>query len=475
MEPDHPHPPGQQPCAGQHPFVGARPVSQRVLAGVGDCPQSVQALVAALDRVCAEDLPADLATSGVIEDRLIVLARVRTVLDAEVGRTLTAAQACDVLRHSPTTTLQRDAQWSGSASAAVLAAARLCDRHPDLAHLWRTGQVNNDVVAVLARGLHGVTATVEHQVVTALLPQLPHLSVAAMRIVVSRLLDLLRPQTRDHAEQSNYDRRHLSATHHGGMTMITADLPGIDGAAVMAALEALAESLRVEGDGHTRAQRRADALITLVNAAAAHGDLPATASGLAVAATITVGVSEADRVATGASRPPVTDVAEAVRDAADPAALTASGTPAGPTTLGDAALRFALCTGTLTGVLINDQHRPDLPISQALAATHAQPLAVGRSMRLATTYQRIALAVRDGGCLLCHRPPAECQTHHVVDWAHGGRTDLDHMVLLCWAHHRQVDLNRWKITRTTDPSPGAPYWQVTPVPRDQWRRRPTAA
>ena len=29
----------------------------------------------------------------------------------------------------------------------------------------------------------------------------------------------------------------------------------------MAALEALAESLRVEGDGHTRAQRRADALI----------------------------------------------------------------------------------------------------------------------------------------------------------------------------------------------------------------------
>ena len=64
MEPDHPHPPGQQPCAGQHPFVGARPVSQRVLAGVGDCPQSVQALVAALDRVCAEDLPADLATSG---------------------------------------------------------------------------------------------------------------------------------------------------------------------------------------------------------------------------------------------------------------------------------------------------------------------------------------------------------------------------------------------------------------------------
>ena len=94
---------------------------------------------------------------------------------------------------TPTTTLQRDAQWSGSARQRCWLLPD-CDRHPDLAHLWRTGQVNNDVVAVLARGLHGVTATVEHQVVTALLPQLPHLSVAAMRIVVSRLLDLLRPR-----------------------------------------------------------------------------------------------------------------------------------------------------------------------------------------------------------------------------------------------------------------------------------------
>ena len=450
-------------------------MSQRVLAGVGDCPQSVHALVAALDRVCAEDLPADLATSGVIEDRLIVLARVRTVLDAEVGRTLTAAQACDVLRHSPTTTLQRDAQWSGSASAAVLAAARLCDRHPDLAHRWRTGQVNNDVVAVLARGLHGVTATVEHQVVTALLPQLPHLSVAAMRIVVSRLLDLLRPQTRDDAEQADYDRRHLSATHHGGMTMISADLPGIDGAAVMAALEALAESLRVEGDGYTRAQRRADALITLVNAAAAHGDLPATASGLAVSATITVGAAEADRVAAGQPRDRVTDLETVITSGADPASLGVTRTGVTADTLGDAALRFALCTGHWTGALVDDRDRLHMPISQALTHTRTQPLALGRTTRLATSAQRTALALRDGGCLLCQRPPTECQTHHVTEWSQGGTTDVDQMVLLCWSHHRQVDLNRWAITRTTDPSPGDPFWQVTPVPRDQWRRQRPAA
>ena len=450
-------------------------VSSHVLQGAGDCPPSLVRLVADVDRVVGESLVGGVGSGAVLTDRVTVLARLHTAIDAELGRSLVAAEGADALPHSTITLLERSAWWSRPASSRVVTAARFAQRHPELGRRWRCGLVTSEVIAALARGLRQVTYDVECIIVAAAIPELTKLSVAGVKLLVARALDLLDAADRDTAEQSNYDRRAVWWTDHGGMTMISADLPGIDGAAVTAALTALADSLRVEGDGLTAAQRRADALITLVNAAAAHGDLPATASGLAVAATITIGAAEADRVATGASRQTVTDLATQVRDGVDPASLGATTAHTADTTLGDAAVRFALCAGTWTGALVDDRGRRNLPISQALAGTHLQPLAVGRSIRLATGYQRIALAVRDGGCLLCDRPPAECQTHHVTEWSQGGTTDVDQMVLLCWSHHRQVDLGRWLIVRNTDPSPGAPFWRVEPVPRSQWRSDRRAA
>jgi hypothetical protein len=133
-------------------------------------------------------------------------------------------------------------------------------------------------------------------------------------------------------------------------------------------------------------------------------------------------------------------------------------------TLGDAATRFMMCTGSHSPVLVDDSTRAAQPISQALTHTRLQPLAVGRAHRFATRAQRIALAVRDGGCILCGRPPAECQTHHVTPWSEGGRTDLDELVLVCWSHHREVDLNRWRITRNPNTEPDQPHWLITPNP-----------
>jgi hypothetical protein len=81
-----------------------------------------------------------------------------------------------------------------------------------------------------------------------------------------------------------------------------------------------------------------------------------------------------------------------------------------------------------------------------------QPLDVGRSQRLFTTRQRIALAARDGGCLFpqCDRPPAWCEAHHITPWNHGGRTDVADGVLLCRHHHLLVHNNGWHITRVGD-------------------------
>ena len=87
------------------------------------------------------------------------------------------------------------------------------------------------------------------------------------------------------------------------------------------------------------------------------------------------------------------------------------------------------------------------------------PLAVGRTARTATPAQRRALAARDKGCIIpgCGIPAEACQTHHVTDWAAGGDTDLPNLALLCWAHHRQVDLGMWTIVPATSDDP---------IPRD---------
>ncbi|MGX1700965.1 HNH endonuclease signature motif containing protein [Microbacterium sp. NPDC055357] len=81
--------------------------------------------------------------------------------------------------------------------------------------------------------------------------------------------------------------------------------------------------------------------------------------------------------------------------------------------------------------------------------TSGNPLDVGREARLFTRKQRIALAVRDGGCLWpgCDRPPAYCEAHHCEHWADGGRTDCTSGVLLCRFHHLNLHNGGWRIGR----------------------------
>jgi hypothetical protein len=88
-----------------------------------------------------------------------------------------------------------------------------------------------------------------------------------------------------------------------------------------------------------------------------------------------------------------------------------------------------------------------------------RPLDVGRSQRLFTTRQRIALAARDGGCLFphCDRPPTWCEAHHITPWRHGGTTDTRDGVLLCRHHHLLVHNNGWRIARN-----GADYHLIPP-------------
>ena len=436
--------------------------------------ERVRDVVAGVVGLCDEAVVGDLVNGPSLADSVIVLAQATHVLQSQLARRVTAAAAAGVLRHTPRVTLTAEGGLAAQPAGQLITAGAFADQHPELAQMWRDGETNLEAVAAIARGLRPLPVAEQDEVVAALVPVLRGLSVRQVRKVVARAVDLLTPDDRNRTEQRHHDRRFLAFCDYGGMTMIRGELPGIDGAAVTSAIRALADSLRAEGDGLTRGQRYADALITLVNAAAAHGDLPATGNGLPVSAAITVSLTEAERLTTG--------VAPGQSELRVGTAAGIAHVPESDTTLGDAAARFVLCNADLTGVIISNANRPThgtnahtmTPLAAALAATRLEPLAVGRATRLATKAQRTALAIRDRGCVIpgCDRPPAECQVHHVTDWAAGGRTDCDTLALLCWTHHRQVDLNRWRLVR--NPHPDGPYWTVTAVRRHAWRDRRAA-
>nr|WP_274637695.1 HNH endonuclease signature motif containing protein [Microbacterium bovistercoris] len=78
------------------------------------------------------------------------------------------------------------------------------------------------------------------------------------------------------------------------------------------------------------------------------------------------------------------------------------------------------------------------------------PLDVGREQRLFTSKQRIALAIRDGGCRWrgCTVPASYCEAHHIDHWCDdGGRTDVDRGILLCRFHHLLLHNQGWRIRR----------------------------
>lgn len=130
-------------------------------------------------------------------------------------------------------------------------------------------------------------------------------------------------------------------------------------------------------------------------------------------------------------------------------------------------------------VIVKDQSGPRDPLGRMIATGHAEdggdtlpgtiidrtlcqhgsidvtvdnrgnPLDLGREQRLFSARQKLALAIRDGGCagIGCPVPAAYCESHHIDHVAHGGRTDIDRGILLCRFHHMQLHNNGWRIVR----------------------------
>ena len=87
------------------------------------------------------------------------------------------------------------------------------------------------------------------------------------------------------------------------------------------------------------------------------------------------------------------------------------------------------CNARITGVVFNSE---------------GMPLWHGHAKRRATKAQMSPLRARYGACGGCGANMWICDGHHVEPVSRGGRTDIDNMMLLCWACHQKVHHHGWR-------------------------------
>ena len=306
---------------------------------------------------------------------------------------------------------------------------------PVLAAAQQVGEVSAEKVSIIERALdkvdrHGFNPAdiadgeallTEH---AAMFPP-EDLKLLAAKVVDAIDLDGTLPN-----DQLNEDRRYfqLRATRDGayvGDFRLTGSL----GAKLKTLLDPLAKP-RIDPagavDGRTYGQRQHDALEDLSDRQLRAGDVP-DAGGIPATVIVTIDADDLiDKVGYGRT--------------------------------GDG-------TQLPTAKLLQLANNADI-IPAVLTATGAV-LDLGRSRRIASRPQTMALIARDAGCSFpgCAHPPQYCERHHIREWIDGGLTNLNNLTLLCVYHHHNFAARGWTCQINTD---GLPEW-IPPkwVDRDQ--------
>ncbi|WP_170225722.1 HNH endonuclease signature motif containing protein [Pseudonocardia cypriaca] len=313
---------------------------------------------------------------------------------------------------------------------------------PRIADAFAAGRISYSKVRAITRIAGSDVATLTRMAaeIAAAEPELRHTAVADPETAERVLLNVALSGTASHVETvvRAVRRRHTppedtaarrSLTWHwdeDGSLILRARLTPDDGAALIAAIEALAppntparhpiqpapKDLDQQAQEHEpgpaadrEAARRADALLTLVSREGGEESGPVVERGQAQVIVHLDATTGTARLNDGPELPDAT----AQRLACDARAQ----------------------------LLLNDRE--------------GNRLYLGRSRRLATPAQIAALTVRDGagcrfpGCTHTHYLHA----HHVQHWLHGGRTDIDNLVLICSFHHRLIHDHGYHIRWTS--------------------------
>ena len=276
--------------------------------------------------------------------------------------------------------------------------------------------------------------------------------------LADHLLEVIAPDVAERLEAARLEReerrarrnRRLSFTHDGhGSVLVKGCLPAVAAQTLIEQVDAIAhaehrralDALDPLAEDMTPTMRRADALLSLAEAAAAHRDAPTH----------------------GGDRPRinVTIDWEQLRQ------LSVGGRVLGPDdAVSPGQLRQLCCDADILPVVLGGD---------------SQVLDVGREHRPVTGPIRTALTVRDQGCVFpgCDKPPAACHAHHIIPWQDGGATSLANLVLVCAHHHGIIEPTstgpqdrRWQIRLGTDGIPEIlPPLHVDPTRRPRRHQR----
>jgi hypothetical protein len=451
------------------------------------------AFTAAVEELAARDLSG--LTDAVRAERVLGL---RRLLDRLEGHWLQELAGVDARGAAHTSVRTARALFRGPLAATAQALTN--------------GELSVTHAAVLAHGTQDLPAQVAAEAEPVLVEAARRLDPPRLRQVIGHLQLVADPDGADRRAERRHARRGLwLAPTLEGMVALDGLLEPEAGQSLLAALEPLARPPSAD-DERSGGQRRADALAELARRSLEAGRLPQT-GGVRPQLTVTVDLDSLQgRAALGGHTELGPLASEGCRRLACDGAVTrvlvtrhpshhANQHPTGYDDPGHHPNGHQPRSGHHghddpaghhSFDELGSHHRRDHPDgdghddphSQAsladrlqvaarrlppiLGGAPTQPLEVGRTTRVVQPAQRVALAVRDGGCVFpgCERPLAWCEAHHVWHWLDGGPTDLDNLVLLCRAHHRAVHEDGWRLAR-------GPDGRLTATPPH--RRQPTAA
>ncbi len=374
-----------------------------------------------------------------------------------------------------------------SASAMVARARDLRGDYAVLAEPWLTGAVTSDAVRVITTGVRSAIRAsgmpyadrvgAREASVALVMPVARVGTVEDVRRAIRHLQLVTDPDGATQAAMDAFDDQSLTVEQVGAMVKLTAWLTPDASAAMLTVLTAQVDTWRREGglapeeqlpdgvdpeswEGRRRARERYDHLLALAlgetfTSLLDNNDI-GSHHGIAPHVTLTVDVARFEAGLGGDLMMPGSDL---------------------PVLVPNATVERICCDADLTIVLTRPLASADpdsclRPLGDLLLEASREVLYVGRAERVVPPRLRRALEARDRHCAFpgCRASVRRCHAHHVRQWEHGGRTDLDNMLLLCVRHHHAVHEGGWLITRAAGIPPGGTgCWEFTAPARP---RRP---
>ena len=216
-----------------------------------------------------------------------------------------------------------------------------------------------------------------------------------------------------------------------GMVHLRGELDPVTGAKVRKRFLQEAERLRrldlhsAGGEKRSGNQRMADALDTLTSYGSIYAKSAGDSQTAPGASKPTVNGKQSGKCGCGSK--PSADIT--IVQHLDAAGTRAFAEIAGSGVIPQSVLEEHFCNAAIKGVVFSSE---------------GVPLWHGHTKRRATKAQMNALRARYGACGGCGVDMWVCDGHHVEPVSRGGRTDIDNMMLLCWACHRKVHHHGWR-------------------------------